>query len=177
MSEQPAPKYLGIYLNDHLAGSTAGLELAKRAAGENEGGELGAFLAELREEIAEDRATLEKIMDELGVGRDQVKVVAAWVGEKAGRLKLNGHLTGYSPLSPLVELEALSLGIEGKRLMWVALAETLGDRIGVDRLATLTERAERQRAGVERHRLAAMRQVVAADRAALDVVSASGSAR
>jgi hypothetical protein len=163
MSDQPAPKYVGIYLNDHLAGSTAGLELAKRAAGENAGGELGAFLAELAEEIAEDRTELETIMEELGVGRDQVKQVAAWVGEKAGRLKRNGHLTGYSPLSPLIELEALSLGIEGKRLMWVALADTLGDRIGAERLARLIARAERQREDVEHHRLAAMRQAVAAD--------------
>ena len=31
---------LTIYLNDHLAGATAGVELARRAAGENKGSEL-----------------------------------------------------------------------------------------------------------------------------------------
>lgn len=162
MSER-APKFLGIYLNDHLAGSTAGLELVKRAAGENEGTELGAFLSGLQEQIATDRRELESIMDELGVARDQAKVAMAWVTEKAGRLKFNGVLTGYSPLSPLVELEALSLGLEGKRLMWVALSEVLADRIGAQRLAELTARAERQRAGVEVHRINAAVNVAAAD--------------
>ena len=40
-------------------------------------------------------------------------MVAGWVAEKAGRLKLNGSLLTYSPLSRLVELEGLSLGVEG----------------------------------------------------------------
>jgi hypothetical protein len=162
MSEH-TPKFLGIYLNDHLAGSTGGLELVKRAAGENEGTELGGFLSGLQEEIAADRRELEKIMDELGVGRDQAKVAMGWVTEKAGRLKFNGVLTGYSPLSPLVELEALSLGIEGKRLMWVALSDVAADRIGEQRLAELTARAERQREALEPHRLNAARMAAAAD--------------
>jgi hypothetical protein len=155
MSEH-TPKFLGIYLNDHLAGSTGGLELVKRAAGENEGTELGGFLSGLQEEIAADRRELEKIMDELGVGRDQAKVAMGWVTEKAGRLKFNGVLTGYSPLSPLVELEALSLGIEGKRMLWIALGASAGERLGAARLEELVARAERQRSALEPHRLAAV---------------------
>ncbi|MPZ70967.1 MAG: hypothetical protein GEU71_15800, partial [Actinobacteria bacterium] len=64
MSEE---KYLAIYLNDHLAGSVAGIELAKRAAGNNEGTPVGEFLEQLVVDIDEDRAALEAIMDELGV--------------------------------------------------------------------------------------------------------------
>ncbi len=56
-------KLLGIYLNDHLAGSTVGLEMAKRAAGSNEGSELGDFLAKLAAEIEAERDTLKSIMD------------------------------------------------------------------------------------------------------------------
>jgi hypothetical protein len=145
-------KYLGIYLNDHLAGSTGGLELVKRAAGEHEGSELGAFLAGLRYEIAEDRHTLEQIMDELGVTPNPAKQAVAWAAEKAGRLKLNGELRGTSPMSALVELETLSLGIEGKRLLWVALQEAVPDLVGAERLAVLIERVEHQREGVETHR-------------------------
>lgn len=146
-------KYLGVYLSDHLAGSTGGLELAKRAAGEYEGTELGAFLARLRDEIADDRRTLEALMDQLDVHPLPVKQAAAWAAEKAGRLKLNGELRGRSPLTPMVELEALSVGIEGKRLMWVALRDLDGLPLSSERFAELAARAERQRDGVEEHRL------------------------
>jgi hypothetical protein len=150
-------KYLAIYLNDHLAGSTGALELVRRAARENEGSELGTFLEGLGAEILADRRTLEQIMASLEVSVDRRKNVLAWLAEKAGRLKLNGELVRYSPLSPVVELEALSAGIEAKRLLWVALADTVADRIGADRLRELIARAESQRAGVERHRVAAAR--------------------
>jgi hypothetical protein len=49
------------------------------------------------------------------------------------------------------------MGIEGKRLLWVALLDAQADRIGHDRLRELIARAERQREGVERHRVEAAR--------------------
>jgi hypothetical protein len=48
-------RLLAIYLNDHLAGATAGLELARRARGSNRDTELGEFLERLTGEIEEDR--------------------------------------------------------------------------------------------------------------------------
>jgi hypothetical protein len=144
-------RLLGIYLNDHLAGSTAGLELARRAHGANRGTPFEVPLARLASEIAEDRAALIDVMTRLGVGRDRVKTVAAWTAEKWGRLKLNGQLTGYSPLSRVLELELLSLGVEGKRTMWRVLAAVAaGDQrlAGVD-LAALERRAESQREVIE----------------------------
>jgi hypothetical protein len=140
-------RYLGIFLNDHLAGSTAGVETARRARGANDGTEFGAPLAAICTEIEEDRATLERIMDELGVGRSPYKPALAWLGEKAGRLKPNGHLRTYSPLSRVIELEVLLLGITGKLRLWVLLAELLTDETTAD-LPALITRAERQRATV-----------------------------
>jgi hypothetical protein len=154
---QQSSKYLRIYLQDHLAGATAGLEIAKRAAAENEGSELGTFLAGLSGEIAADRQALIEIMDSCGAEPDQLKQALAWVGEKAGRLKLNGQVLGHSPLSPLVELEALEAGITGKLLLWRALADAAGDRFEPGRLDELIARAERQRTAVESHRLTAAR--------------------
>jgi hypothetical protein len=148
-------KYLAIYLNDHLAGSTTAVEMVKRAVSENEGTELGDFLARLKGEIEEDRTTLQEIMSTLGVKRDHVKLTAAWVGEKAGRLKLNGELFSYSPLSRVVELEFLLLGITGKLGLWRVLDATLADRLPAVRLDELIARAERQRNEVEGYRLAA----------------------
>lgn len=151
MSEE---RYLAIYLNDHLAGSVAGIELAKRAAGNNGGTPAGEFLSQLVTDIDEDRAALEAIMDELGVRKDLLKDAAAWVAEKVGRLKLNGKLIGYSPLSQLVELEGLALGVEGKLSLWRALQEVQGQYpalAGAD-LDRLADRAKAQREGLERFR-------------------------
>jgi hypothetical protein len=153
-------KYLGIYLNDHLAGSTGGLELVKRAAGEHDGTELGTFLHRLHAEIEEDRRVLEQLMEQLDVTSNPAKRAAAWAGEKAGRLKLNGELRGTSPLTPLIELEALSMGIEGKRLLWLALTQVDGLPMGDDRLAELVERADRQRQDLEIHRREAARRAL-----------------
>jgi hypothetical protein len=157
-----ASKYLATYLNDHYAGATGGLALARRAASENEGSELGAFLTELGDEIEADRATLGEIMSALGVGTDRTKVIAARVFERVGRLKPNAQLRGYSPLSPLVELEVLGLGIRGKLALWRALGEVAGTPpLDAERLGELAARAERQVADLEARRLEVARSALA----------------
>src|SRR5579884_4159682 len=102
---------LAIYLNDHLAAATGARELARRAAGANRGSRYGAFLERLAEEIDEDRQTLLEVMDALDVGVDHLKIAGGWTAEKLGRFKLNGRLFGYSPLSRVIEVEALALGV------------------------------------------------------------------
>jgi hypothetical protein len=152
-------KLLGIYLQDHHAGSTTGLELARRARSSNQGTTYGDFLSRLADDIAADRRTLEGIMDDLGVGTDRVKDGAAWLGEKLGRLKTNGQLTGYSPLSRLVELEGLALGVTGKLALWRAL-RLLADEepaLDADRLQRLAERAKEQQDEIEEQRVRAAR--------------------
>jgi hypothetical protein len=127
-----------------------GVELARRTAASNRDEELfGPPLARIREEIEADRETLEGVMTALDIGRDRLKPAAAWVAEKLGRLKPNGQWRGYSPLSRLVELEGLYIGISGKARLWKALESNLGDAVpGVD-FAQLGERADRQRTEVE----------------------------
>jgi hypothetical protein len=157
-------KLLGIYLNDHLAGATIGLELSRRARGSNRGGEYGDVLERIAREIEEDRDTLQRLMDSLEVNRDHPKVAAAWVAEKFGRLKPNGRLVGYSPLSRVVELETLALGITGKLSLWEVLTEVAGEdaRLDPEELRRLAERAERQRKEVWRLRQRAAREAFAA---------------
>ncbi len=146
---------LSIYLNDHLAGSTVGIKLARRARASNHGTPLGEYLERLASEIESDRRTLERLMAELGIRRDRLKAFGALAAEKLARLKLNGQLTGYSPLSRFLELESLYLGITGKRELWRALHRTLGnDLMGFD-FDELGRRAEGQAAEVEKHRLEA----------------------
>jgi hypothetical protein len=158
----PLGDRLAIYLNDHLAGSTAGLELARRTAGSNEGTSYGRVLADVAGEIAEDRDALIDVMDRLSVGRDRAKVAGAWAAEKLGRLKLNGSLLSYSSLSRLEEIEGLSLGVEGKLGLWQALKVSHGDdpRLrGVD-LDALITRARSQRRRLERQRRQAAKEAL-----------------
>ncbi len=150
-------RLLAIYLNDHFAGSIAGVALARRCLSNNERSELGTFLRGLVAEIADDQATLSQLMDELSIPRSKAKIGAAWTAERIGRLKLNGRVTGYSPLSRLVELEGLSVGIEGKRLLWLVLAQVreTDRRLSQRDFETLAERARTQRERLEPHRQAA----------------------
>src|SRR4051812_34268369 len=150
-------KLLGSYLNDHLAGATVGLELARRARSQNRGTRFGPVLEQLATEIAEDRRTLEELMKALGVGKDRVKVTVGWIGEKAGRLKLNGRLFGYSPLSRLIELEALALGVSGKLALWESLRAVADLNPVLDELELdgLIDRARGQIEVLERERVAA----------------------
>jgi hypothetical protein len=149
---------LSIYLADHYAGSTFGVELVRRARDQSQGTPYGDFLVALAGEIEEDRAALEAIMGELRVERDPVKVALAWTGEKLGRLKLNGRLTGYAPLSRVVELEGLIAGVSGKLALWRALKEIAPGEPRLDhaQLDQLADRARRQLAGLrEQHARAA----------------------
>jgi hypothetical protein len=149
---------LGIYLNDHLAGATAGRELARRAAASNRGSSYGPFLEELAKQIDEDREALLEIMRALQIAVNRLKVAAGWSAEKLGRLKLNGRLFGYSPLSRIVELEALSLGVHGKLAAWRALDALRSEQpaLASARLTELILRAERQLQELESHRVRAV---------------------
>jgi hypothetical protein len=156
---------LEIYLNDHLAAATGGRDLARRTAASNRDSEYGPFLQRLADEITEDRESLVSIMRALNVKVDPIKVLAGWGAEKVGRLKLNGRLLGYSPLSRVVELETLSLGVHGKLALWRSLQQlepTLLPAVyGV--LPELVERAQHQLEELELHRLRACSEALTSD--------------
>ncbi|MGQ0779440.1 MAG: hypothetical protein ACT4NY_34325 [Pseudonocardiales bacterium] len=148
---------LGTYLNDHLAGATAGGELAQKISDDNSGTDLGVFLAELASEIEQDRRTLEDLMTRLGIEKSPVKAAAGWIFEKFSRMKLSDALTGSADLKHLLEFETLSLGIEGKLVMWRALQQVSDQdtELATADLGGLMKRAEGQRAALEERRLQA----------------------
>ena len=82
-------------------------------------------------------------------------MLAGWVLEKAGRFKPNGALLSRSPLSDLIELEGLALGVHGKAAGFRALRH-LADtdtRLDATHLDELIDRAERQAAALEQMRI------------------------
>jgi hypothetical protein len=118
------PERLSTYLNDHLAGASAGLELARRIAAREAGNGYGAEIGEIADEIAEDRAALEDVMDRLGVGRDHLRLIAAWGAERVRRTIPWSWVLDREGLGRLEELELLTAGVGGKRSLWQALDET-----------------------------------------------------
>jgi hypothetical protein len=150
-------RLLRIYLNDHLAGATAGVELARRAAGATSG-PISNALTQLADEITKDREELLSIMAALDVPVQRRKVYAGWVTEKLGRLKPNGRIVERSPLSTLLELEGLRMAVAGKAAGWAALRSYAGGRLDGARLDALQARAEHQQA-----RLAELHASAAAD--------------
>jgi hypothetical protein len=155
-------RLLGVYLNDHLAGSIGGEELAKRCLSHNRHSPLGDYLSRFVVEVREDRGTLERLMDRLAVSRDLLKPRASWLLEKLGRFKLNGGVLRYTELSRLEELEGLCLGVEGKACMWRALGNAPLDVPGGQEfdMGALEARAQRQREQLELYRLEAARRLV-----------------
>jgi hypothetical protein len=155
------PELLGIYLNDHLAGATGGAELARRMAGSHKG-DPGGALQRFAAEVRQDRAALLEVMTALGIPVRSYKVCAAWIGEKAARLKLNGRLLARSPLSSLEELEMMRLGVEGKAAGWRTL-RTLAEidaRLDPGRLDELISRARCQADLLEELRVSAAAPVI-----------------
>jgi hypothetical protein len=128
----------------------------------NRGSRYGPFLGQLAAEIDEDRQTLLELMRRLGVGVDHVKVIGGWAAEKVGRLKLNGRVLGYSPLSRVVEIEALTMAVRGKLALWTAMSQLAPTepRLTAAELNHLAERARRQQDELAKHHRDAVREAL-----------------
>jgi hypothetical protein len=138
--------YLSTYLQDHRAGAEMGSDLAARLRDENLGTPYEDFLTLLAQQVESDVATLEEIMERFGVDKATLKTAGAKIGEKLARLKPNEQLSGYSPLSRVLEIEGLRGGVHAKLGLWDSLSELAkaDDRLGVDEIAGLRARAESQ---------------------------------
>ena len=83
---------LAIYLNDHFAGATFGVALARRSLENNRDNEFGEFLRRLAEEVDADRQSLRSMLAELGVRVDRAKQAAAWARLRAAEDALRASI-------------------------------------------------------------------------------------
>jgi len=150
-------KQLATYLNDHLAGAMAALELLEKLMKMQEGNPLEKFFRELHTEISGDRDVLKKLIHRF-TSESKVRQAMTWLMEKFGRIKIKA--SGEDGLGLLEALEVLELGITGKQLLWRALSASLGESPllrGID-LGQLEEQAIRQQERVETLRLETARE-------------------
>jgi len=145
------PDTIATYLHDHLAGARLALSLLEDLREQKFNLNASALAGGLLPEIKADRLVLEDLAKEIGEGASRFKDAAAWVAEKAGRLKLTLH----EPLGIFEAVEMLALGVLGKLALWNAL-ETVRESDGrLERLdlANLKSRALNQHQLLESLRL------------------------
>jgi hypothetical protein len=135
------------YLNDHLAGAAAAIQLAERFQAREGDTALGRVLHALVVGIREDREDLDHVVQALGGQPKPVKRAGALGLELLASLRMSLPIlgTGSSEASRLEEIEVLILGLEGKRMMWAALATLMDPRLEQFDLARLERRASEQR--------------------------------
>ena len=153
-----ATDFLETYLQDHRAGAEMGRDLARRLADENLGTPYEDVLVRTAQEIEQDVEVLEDIMSRFDVSKAPLKTAGAKVAEKLGRLKPNDRLSGYSPLSRVLELEGLRSGVQGKLGLWDSLAQLAPyeERLDEAQILACMRRAEAQLESLrELHRMAA----------------------
>lgn len=134
-----------IYLNDHRGVLAAEVALAKRTRDANPDGTLGGLLRSLVDQAEADQRVLDRLLDRFDGSANPFKKYGAIIGERLGRLKLNGQLSGYSPLSRVIEVEGLLASTSARRAMWNGIAA-----MEIDRDVT-TDAARREAAASEQH--------------------------
>lgn len=161
-TSSPPGDLLAIYLNDHRAGSDGGRGLARRCQSANRGTPLGDYLIEFLDELDQDAELVERLCDSFEVRNDWPKRWAVRIGHHLGALKMNGQLLGYSPLSRVLELEALIAAVNAKGQLWATLLDDeLRARIAAadaDDIAAAERRAEGQAERLADHHRLAVRE-------------------
>ena len=157
-----ANEHLATYLNDHLAGSVVALELLEHLESSYAGTALESFFKGLSAEITADREKLEGLMSQLEIKESRPRKASAWLTEKVTALKLLLDDPADGDLRLFESLEALSLGIEGKRGLWLALTAVAerSPQMRVREYQELISRAEAQRRTVEEKRIETARRAL-----------------
>jgi len=145
---------LATYLNDHLAGSVAALELLEHLASSTEDDAHEEFVCSLRDAVSADQEVLRRLIEQLSLTESIPRKVGAWFMEKAGEVKLKVDGPTDASLGRMEALEGLLLGITGKRGLWLALSASVAPIEGFD-FPALARRAEEQIAAVDARRIKA----------------------
>jgi hypothetical protein len=140
------------YLEDHRSGAVGAVELLEALERRADGSDVGRFASDILRMVRADVQVLDRLIEAVG-DRSRLKEAAAWVGQKVAHLKMPGH--GGHDLCVFESLEALALGILGKRALWQALAQTAvhDPRLGGVDYDVLILRAEEQFGLVNARRL------------------------
>ena len=144
-------KALATYLREHLAGADTAIHMVQGLRDAYRGSPESTIFGSLYEQFLDDRAVVDGILAELGYTSRSVKRLAGRATGRALRVVAGG---AKGDLSLFRTLEALAIGVQGKRCLWraaqalVALPHPPGRRSFVE----LEADAVRQWETIEQHR-------------------------
>jgi hypothetical protein len=136
------------YLRDHLSGSDVAVRVVHRLVSADHSAADRQLFHRLAREFEEDRSVVRVVLNELGASGRSLKRAAGVASGAVLSVTAGGE---PGELSLLRTLEALSIGVQGKRCMWRALQNlrTLPD--GLD-FVELEAKAVRQWEAIEERR-------------------------
>ena len=150
-------KNLTAYLQEHAAGALAGLDLLEHLISSHAGTSDEDFFRQLLADVTQDKGALDEILARFDSSESIVLNTMSRLGERLARAKFLLAGPGQGDLGRLEAVEMVSIGIEGKRLLWLSLqAVALPVWQDVD-FVTLISRAVNQRERIEDRRLTAAR--------------------
>lgn len=145
MSREGTSPWLLIYLRNHEAAARGGCDLFARAVKSQTDRDRVFTLKVLRDQVRADLGFLRALMRDHGVRPNLAMGATAQIAERIGRLKPNGRALRRSPLSDLMEIEALVDAVAAKRTGWQALETAgIGSPPNVPSMAELCRRADEQ---------------------------------
>ena len=151
------------YLQDHLAGSVAALQLMETLADHERGLPLEQKLRGLHYEVTEEQERLKAILARLEGQESSLKRAGRLVHREAAPRTPCARERSDPALARLEGLESLALGLQGKLALYRALEDVAPDepRLGGYPFAALQARTLIQHAMVEQERMAAARTAFA----------------
>ena len=142
---------LATYLRDHLAGADTAIQIVQGLSDAHRGGPEGALFESLYDQFREDRGVVEGILADLGYTSRSAKRLAGRATGSALRVVAGG---APGELALFRTLEALAIGVQGKRCLWRAAQALVGlpHPPGRRSFVELEADAVRQWETIERHR-------------------------
>jgi hypothetical protein len=142
---------LAAYLRDHLSGSDAAIQVVDRLRRTHAGTDEGALFASLFDEFEVERRVVRAVLAHLGASPRSAKRLASQASGAILKWTAGGD---RGELSLFRTLEALAIGVQGKRCLWRAL-QSVEPRIPLPAdwgLAALEAMAVRQWEAIESRR-------------------------
>jgi hypothetical protein len=140
------------YLRDHLSGADMAIRVVHRLGARRQATEDGTFFRRLAKEFAEERAVVCKLLTHVGASVRSLKRAAGFASGTVLSVTAGGE---PGDLSLLQTLEALSIGVQGKRCLWRALQNLGGSTsFGGVNFVELEAQAIRQWEAIEERRRA-----------------------
>ena len=141
------------YLRDHLSGADMAIRVVHRLGSTHQGTEDGTLFRRLSKEFEEDRSVVRTLLTQLGASGRSIKRAAGFASGTVLSVTAGGE---PGDLSLLRTLEALAIGVQGKRCLWRALQNlrTVPSTVDGMNFVELEAKAVRQWEAIEERRRA-----------------------